>query len=56
MIISSNSVISGRTFNEETGEYEYYSLEYGVQVDYEIIDFLNDDDLIDAINDILNNE
>ncbi len=56
LIISSNSVISGRTFNEETGEYEYYSLEYGVEVDYEIIDFLNDEDLIAAINDILNIE
>lgn len=53
MIISSNSVISARVLNEETGEYEYISLEFGVEVDYHIEDFLNDEALLAAINDIL---
>jgi len=55
-VMSSNNVNSIRIFNEETQEYEYFSIEYGVEVDYEIIDFLNDDDLIAAINDILSQE
>jgi hypothetical protein len=55
-VMSSNNVNSIRIFNEETQEYEYFSIEYGVEVDYEIIDFLNDDDLIAAINDILSQQ
>jgi hypothetical protein len=56
LIISSNSVSSTRVMNEETGEYEYISIEYGVEVDYELTDFLSDEEILEAINDLLNQE
>jgi len=55
-VMSSNNVNSIRIFNEETQEYEFYSIEFGVEVDYEIVDFLNDEELMAAIEAILNQE
>ena len=44
-----------KVFNEETQEYEYHSIEFGVEVDYYLPEFLDDELLLEAINDILDN-
>jgi len=46
--ISSNLVLAGRTGTEETG-YDYYSIEYGIEVDYFMSNVASDQQLLDKI-------
>lgn len=50
LIISTNNVLSRRV-EIEPGVFEYISIEKGVDVDFVVRDFTNDQEIIDAIND-----
>lgn len=53
VIISTNNVLSARIFNEDTQEYEYLSIEYGIEVDYKLTNLLDDDEIMEAVENIL---
>ena len=53
VIISTNNVLSTRVFNQDTQQYEYLSIEYGIKVDYKLTNLLNDDEIMEAVETIL---
>ncbi|MFH0766546.1 MAG: immunoglobulin-like domain-containing protein [Bacillota bacterium] len=52
LLISTNNVLSTRVMND-LGEYEYLSIEYGISVDYKLVDVTDDIEIALLINQIL---